>query len=432
MADWLEGYRAKKEKALTTTAAPSAGARTDLVGLQLGAPSSTTPAAAEKTDPASTYIDNLTKTLSGNDPTVKNARQTASTQNAVGDYLAKRQAKQESLNAGYTPGTLQSQRTADRYQATANEASLQRDNQVNEMQRDRSDTAMSQANQLRLEERSDIETLINSIEDPVTQAAARRIQAAGGDVRGYIAGTTTGGTGTGSAGTGTTETGAAASGTPVDEFGRPRSLTPAETNLKNAQDEARVYGLTEGTPEFDEYVRQRTIGASEGQVAPITAEEKARQKQERLDAALTDGLQGLSDEDYTAFLADIPATIASAIPTTKAAIEAAKNDPATRGIVKIGDEAYQIQDYYQQNVTRNTGAKSNRHADYAVATDRDGNTVYINDDGDVFTYKPPGPSERGRGAKYDSERGVWIETYANSGGPTGKVYDPATEKWVKG
>lgn len=434
MADWLEGYREKREKALTKTAEPSpggtqtGGARADLVGLQLGGPSNAAPAKtfdatppaqeAAKPDPISIYSAEMAKTLLGNDSTVKNARQTASTQNAVGDYLAQRQAKQESVNAGYTPGTLQTQRVADRYQAGANETTLARDNQVNEMQRDRSDTAMSQANQLRMEGRQDIETLINSVKDPVLQSYLRQIQAAGGDVRAALAGTLSGGTGAGGTGAGYTG--------PTDEYGRPRSLSPAETTLKNAQDEAKTYGLVEGTPEYEEYVRARTIGASEGTVAPITDAEKARQKSARLENALTRGLQSLSDEEYEAFLGDLGQTITSAIPTSKSAIEAAKNDPATRGIIKTPDgQAYQIQDYLQTTRWKRDAGHDDRHSDWAVATNRAGETVYINADGEVVNFKPPSAPGGGKGDKVSLKDGVFVSD-------NGYKYDPVTQKWSRG
>lgn len=417
----------------TQTVAPST-ARTDLVGQKLGAPQeppvaaalSPTAAPAAKTDPTKTYIDRLTQTLSGNDPVVQNARQTAGTQNAVGDYLAQRTAKQESVNAGYTPGTLQSQRTADRYQAGANEAALARDAGVNELARTQTDTAMSQANQLRTEERSDIEKLISSVTDPVSQAYLRRIQAAGGDVRAAMAG---------NLGTqGQTPTQPSTPSQPIDPTtGLPRSLTPAETALKSAQDEASTFGLTPGSPEYDEYVKSRTLGAAEGQINPINEENRKAQKAARVEKALTNGLNALTEEEYAALAGDLEQTAASAIPVSRVAIEAAMSNPQTKGLIKLPDgTVYKIQDYYQQTRTRNTGSKSNRHNDFAVVTGQDGKTYYIGDDGTVHSTKPPVPRERGLGTKYDATRGVWVETYANSGGTTGRYYDPVTQKWVKG
>ncbi len=388
------------------------------------APTSTV--TAPETDPAKMYISRLTDTLSGNDSTVKNARQEASTKNAVGDYLAQRQGKQESVQAGYTPGTLQTQRTMERYQAPQNELALARDNQVNELARTRSDSALSGANQIRQEQntqaetlrregvdqterlrqegRQDIETLINSVTDPVTQAYLRRVQAAGGDVRAALAGNlatqtpTTTGTTTPTTGT----TAPTTTGTVDPNTGLPISKSPAELALENANNEVKTFypDLDPNSEEFKSLVRARTSGATEAELQGIQTANKTAKLQEATTAAKSN-LNSLSPEQLKLLTDNTTDTNPLEIPIGVGVFNAFK---ATNPIVKIGGELYKPIDTLQW--------KHGKNRDFGSFQAADGSYLYVDGSGKVTTSPMPTGS-----AATDSARAAWLKTFHDAGAP---------------
>jgi len=135
------------------------------------------------TDFGKSYIDRISKTLSGQDPIVQNAKQSADTADSVSKYLARQSASQTSSAAGYTPGTLQSQRVQDRNLATADAANLNRDNSVNQLARDQGQSALTAATGIENDAKAQTENLISSVQDPKFQAYLRQVQARGGNVR---------------------------------------------------------------------------------------------------------------------------------------------------------------------------------------------------------------------------------------------------------
>lgn len=365
-------------------------------------PTTTSPAAPVKTDPASSYIDRISQTLGGRDPVVQNARQEASTKNAVGDYLANRQAKQESVGAGYTPGTLQSQRTADRYQAGANEAALTRDAGVNDLARERTDTAMSQANQLRQEGVQEIETLIKSVPDPVTQAYLRRIQAAGGDVKAALAGnlankpsgsvpTDPNGTTNPTVQPGQTTPGA----TNIDPAtGLPISETPAQLAQESATDWVKTLHpeMDPNSQEFKELVNARVGGADEAALRTITDANKAAKIKDAQTAA-SSNFAGLTPEQQTLLLANTPAVNPMSVPIGKAAFDTFAQ---TKPIVQIGGKLYKP--------VRTMEFRIGKDRDFSVFEAPDGSYLYVDKSGRTTTNPAP-PGSR------PSTRKAWLESF---------------------
>ncbi len=369
-------------------------------------------------DPVSTYIDRISQTLAGKDPVVQNARQDASTKNAVGDYLANRQAKQESVNAGYNPGTLQSQRTADRYQAGANESALTRDAGVNDLARQRTDTAMGAANQLRTEGvqqtetlrregLAEIETLIDSVKDPVTQAYLRRIQAAGGDVRGALAGNI-GKTGAEQPGTGTlpptggndttVTPGTTNTTSPVDpNTGLPISKTPAQLAQESAVDWVKTINpnLDPSSPEFAQLVQARVGGADEAQLRTITEANKAA-KIKDVQTKASSNFASLTPEETALLLANTKSLNPMEIPVGRGGFEAFK---AVKGneLVQIGGKLYKP--------LRTLEWRQGQNRDFSVFEGQDGTTLYVDRSGKTTTQPPPdkSPSKRSRTA--------WLESF---------------------
>lgn len=352
-------------------------------------------------DPAKSYIDRVSQTLSGKDPVVQNARQEASTKNAVGDYLANRQAKQESVNAGYTPGTIQSQRTADRYQAVSNEAALGRDAGVNELARTQTNAAMSQANQLRQEGRQDIETLIESVQDPVTKAYLRRIQAAGGDVKSALAGNI-GGSAPTTPTTGTESTPPVTQPTtgPVDpNTGLPISKSPAELALENATNEVRTFypDLDPNSDEFKALVRARTSGASEAELAGIQKANKDRKIAEASTKALSN-MASLSEEEAKILSDSLPDTNPLEIPTDKGAFAAFAD---TNDLVKINGQLYRP--------LRTMEWRQGQNRDFSVFEGPGGVLLYVDRSGKTTTQ----PAPEGANATAQA-RTAWLNSFSST------------------
>ena len=362
----------------------------------------TTTAAPEKpTDPASTYIDRISQTLAGKDPVVQNARQDASTKNAVGDYLANRQAKQEGVNAGYTPGTLQTQRTQDRYQAGANEAALGRDAMVNDLSRQRTDTAMLQSNQLRQEGNQEVETLINSVKDPVTQAYLRRIQAAGGDVKSALAGNLGGGMAPGAEVGGnaapTLPTSPAAGAGPVDPAtGLPISKTPAQLAQEAAEDEVSTFypNLDKNSEEYKSLVRERTAGATEGELRVITQNNRdAKIKDAKTKAS--SNFSSLTPEETALLLENVKSYDPLSIPVGTGVFDAFKA-VADNQVIQIGGKLYKPVDTIEW--------KQGKNRDFSVFQAPDGSYLYVDKSGKTTTT----PIHQGTDT---TARTRWLETF---------------------
>lgn len=352
---------------------------------------------SQQNQPIASAQDYTKRTLQGQNPIVQNAQAQQNTASAVQKYIADRSAKNTSAQAGFDPGTLQYQRTQDRANAQAEQNILAGQNQVNELTR--------QTSQQALQDKAALDAgLISSLTDPRAQNYLRGVLASGGDINEAYEG--------------------------MFENGvlRPEysSGTPAQQQKKAIEDQVEVLGFTRGTPEFEAEVTRRLTVADQATQAPVTTEVQKAEKEAVQQKARTG--QPLTDDEVEILSANTDVVNAAALPSNASQIQAAKAD---NPFVKLEDgKVYQIMDYNQQTTDRNTGAKSNRHDDWTVLKDLStGKTVYVRDDGVMIDYKPPTPSERGKSARY--ENGVWVETNASTGVKTGKVYDPATGRWVR-
>ncbi len=145
------------------------------------APVSTAATYEPQVKPQTAYQKLLAQRLSGNDPNVINAQQQQNTDTAASRYLAMKTGNQQNLNAGFTPGSLQSQRGLDRTQATAEEGILQGQDRVNALTRDSSQQTLTAANEQDTQDYARGQTLINSIADPKARQAAQSLIANGTD-----------------------------------------------------------------------------------------------------------------------------------------------------------------------------------------------------------------------------------------------------------
>lgn len=349
---------------------------------------------------ASNVQSYISRTLEGKNPIVQNAQAQQNTASAVQKYIADRSAKNTSAQAGFDPGTLQYQRTQDRAAAAADQSILQGQNQVNDLTRQTSQQALSDKSSLDA-------SAIQSVEDPRARAYLQSVLASGGDVQSALAEMYEG-------------------GVLKPEYASP---TAGEQLRLDAEDIVKnLYpDLVPGTPEFEAAVNERLQNADKATQEPIVGAVTDAQIADVQQKARTG--QRLTDDEVEVLANSTDVVYAAQLPSNATQIEAAKsNNP----FVKLEDgNVYQIMGYNQQTTDRNTGiGKSNRHDDWTVLKDLStGKTVYVRDDGVMIDYKPPIPSERAKSVRY--ENGVWVETYASSGGRTGKVYDPATGKWVR-
>lgn len=400
----------------------------DGVGTSRTPPSATSLGAA--------YVKQVQDRLAGNDQVVKNAQQHNQHAKAVQQYLAGTRAREASVRAGYDPGTLQYQRTMDRENRTANDAGRAADHALNDLVRTRSAEAMTMARGLEQDEQKAISDLINSLTDnPVAQNYLRRVHAAGGDVRGayesMFAGSTGSGGGAGSSGgeggdtTGGNGTGGGIQpGALRDEF---RPQTEAEKALEGIKDELRVGGF-EGDLDAEALRIYNQRQSDKNAEADAARKKTLLEDAQRIVASL--GFDQLTPEQREAFLGNVPMREASALPTGSAVRDLLEGDLAGQ-FVKVGGVPYQIMDAYRQVRWDRSGGYSDRHHEWTVVKDLNtGATKYIRSDGVIVDYKPPA-APKGMKITWNAEKGVFEERYGNSGGRTGKVYDPSRGKWVK-
>lgn len=400
----------KKQKAATGTLSPTA-----------------TAAGAE-------YQKSVMSRLSGRDSVVENARQDTQAQTAVQQYLAGQRARDASAQAGYTPGTLQYQRTQDREMRTANDFARDAGRNLGDLTRARSTEALSMAKDLETTEQKAISDLINSVADnPVASNYLRRIQAAGGDVRKayetLFSGTGISGGDTGSGGGGGTDTTTGgSSGTdtitpgPMADAFRPQ--TEAEKELEAIKDELRV-GNFQGDldAEAQRLYNQRKSDATRAADDARRAANLAAARE----IVATRGFDALNEEQRAAFLEGTSMRDASALPSTRTAIEEIVSGKIENQFYKINGTPYQVLDYYQQTRWNRGGGYDNRHSDWTKVKDlTTGATKYIRSDGIVLDYRPPN-APSGKKLSYDTARGVWVA----SGNAANQYYNPISERWEK-
>lgn len=370
-----------------------AGTDTTTVASATSTPSTTQP-------PIANAQDYIKRTLGGQNPIVQNAQAQQNTASAVQKYIAGKTARDTSAQAGFDPGTLQYQRTQDRAMAGAESASLQGQNQVNELTR--------QTSQQALQDQATLDAgLIGSLTDPRAQNYLRGIAASGGDVNAAYA--------------------------EMFENGQLRpeysSGTPGEQAREAAEDLIKntFPDLDPESQEFQDQVNKYLQDTFYAETNPIGDEVTDAQITALRDKAKTG--QTLTEEEMTVLANNTDAVANSALPSTKEQIEAAKSD---NPFVKLEDgNVYQIQDYYQQKRWDRGRGFSDRNSDWTVLKNTTtGDIVYVRSDGVQIDYQPPSP-EKGHRVRYNSQKGVWEELYGNSGGPTGKVYDPVSQKWIK-
>lgn len=348
-----------------------------------------TPASQEKTG-VQAYLD---QTLKGNNPLVQNAQATQNTASAVQKYLAGRNARNTSAQAGFDPGTLQAQRVSDRENAGAEQAILGGQNQVNELTRNVSQQALSDKSSLD-------SSAIASVKDPKAQNYLQSVLASGGDVQAALAGMYE-------------------NGVLKPEYS---SGTPQQQLRADAENDAEfIYGLTRGTPEFEAFVNDRLQTNDKATTNPLKGAVSEEEKAERIEFASTHGLESLDDAGYEALSSVL--TIKS-VPNSKVEIEAIVN--SKNPFIKTSDgQIYQVIDHLK--TTRKNASNGDRANDYAIVMNREGDTVYINGNGEVIPFKPPN-APNGYTITFDPERGTFVGT--NNSGVGGKIlYDADSGKW---
>lgn len=125
--------------------------------------------------PISLYEQSLQKRLAGQDPTVLNAQKQQNTDTSLGKYSAMRQSQQQGQQAGFTPGTLQSQRLQDRATGQAAEASLSGQDRVNALARTSGEQAINDQKGLEDQKYQRGTQLVASIKDDKARQAAQSL-----------------------------------------------------------------------------------------------------------------------------------------------------------------------------------------------------------------------------------------------------------------
>lgn len=362
-----------------------AGTDTTTVTSATSTPSTTQP-------PIANAQDYIKRTLGGQNPIVQNAQAQQNTASAVQKYIAGKTARDTSAQAGFDPGTLQYQRTQDRAMAGAESASLQGQNQVNELTR--------QTSQQALQDQATLDAgLIGSLTDPKAKNYLQGVAASGGDVNAAYA--------------------------EMFENGQLRpeysSGTPAQQAKEAIEDQVSVLGFTPGAPEFEAEVNRRLQLSDRATTAPVETEVTEAEVAAVQNKARTG--QPLTEEEMTVLANNTDAVANSALPSTKEQIEAAKSD---NPFVKLEDgSVYQIQDYYQQKRWNRGRGFSDRHEDWTVLKNTTtGDTVYVRSDGVQVDYKPPAAPGGAQGDKITYKNGRFETTNGNA------YYDPVQKKWI--
>jgi len=97
------------------------------------------------TEQGNLYEENVLKDLTGENANVTSARNKAGRDNRFQNYYDDKSIKESLAQSGLEPGTLEYQRALDRVKSGTNQANLQRDNNVNQLQRDYYGQAMQDA-----------------------------------------------------------------------------------------------------------------------------------------------------------------------------------------------------------------------------------------------------------------------------------------------
>jgi hypothetical protein len=149
------------------------------------------------------YDENVLKAMDGEGADVASARNSAKRDNRFQSYYDDKTIKETLAQSGLEPGTIEYQRALDRTRSGTNQANLQRDNNVNQLQRDYFNDAMNKASGVeskirgyetekfydnksdKLMDKQDVDSFINDQPQKI-QNALRQIQMSGGDVQSAI------------------------------------------------------------------------------------------------------------------------------------------------------------------------------------------------------------------------------------------------------
>lgn len=322
------------------------------------------------------YIDRISKTLSGNDPVVANAKASADTADSVSKYLARTTAKQTSNDAGYTPGTLQSQRVQDRNMASADTENLQRDNGVNQLQRDQSQSALTAANGIETDAKSYTENLIGSVKDPKFQAYLRQVQARGGNVQqAYDEGQTNGTVNADHA-----------------------SATPEAIKLQGFVDQVHTEHPDWNDAQVQSEAQKRYQGGNQAVNRPVTQATTTQTAADILSAINTGNYSGInwSDPNIIAAIGQAPTLTGGAIT---AAGDVQQYVASNAGkLITVNGAPYQVQSYLQPRigVNHHLSGSTFTHHDIIQAKDPKTNkTVYIDPTTNKVSSEPaPNPTDR--------------------------------------
>lgn len=157
------------------------GGLIDLAKNMIGSGKPPTAPAAPYVKPQTAYEKLLQERLAGRDPNVINAQNQQNTDTAASRYLAFKTGNQNNENAGFAPGSLQSQRGLDRTQATSEEGILSGQDRVNALARSSGEDAIAASQADDQQNYSRGQTLINSIADVKARQAAAALVAGGMD-----------------------------------------------------------------------------------------------------------------------------------------------------------------------------------------------------------------------------------------------------------
>ena len=336
------------------------------------------------TDAGNLYQQRVTQGLTKPSPIVNQAIGMTDTDISRRNYLTRKQSQEDIAQSPFGAGTAQATRLMDQSRAGANMANMQQRQQLGGF--------ISGENQQNLERARGIETdaytralgertndqiergrYSSLIEDPRARYAYNRMVASGvqpSQAYQNVVGDT---------------------GTIQEQY---QGLSPVGTLQRDATEWVKtVTDLQEGTPEFQQAVRDRLIAIDEAQQEPLSDATTERQKQDIIEKARTGEDLTTEEEKLAVQTGVIPESDIQTIPKGENNVRKfIEENPIKK--VNIGGEVFEVVRGGSQTTSyKAAGAKwSPRHTDWVEVKTPKGQTKYIWD-GQIHD-NPPSPATK--------------------------------------
>lgn len=322
------------------------------------------------TSAGSIYQQRVTENLLNPSPAVQGATQQAETNIARRNYLTRKQAQEDIAQSPFRAGSAQATRLMDQARAGANIANLGEQQALNQFSQGVSEQNLERARGLesdaytkalgeRTNEQIERGRYSSLIQDPKARYAYNRMVASGVQPSQAY------------------QTVVGETGSIKEQY---RGLTPIGTLQEDARQwVSAVTDFQEGTPEFEQAVRDRMVAIDEAQQEPLSDAQKQRQVQDILEKQRLG--EELTSEEKQLLIGSgaAPQMTYQTIPRGKENVARwLEENPS--GLVSIDGKLYQVQlggretTSYKDKVF---GPDQPRHTDYVQVIDDEGNTKYI-------------------------------------------------------